>query len=102
MRIKNDNSGVIDNIINSANTSAVQILIQKTDIDSSVLTMNKEYIIHADEVYGDAYNGKYILIRKREMYVRENNNFTMNTMLLFEKLPDNLVDQNQIEAKKIH
>lgn len=102
MRIKNDNTGVIDNIINSANTSAVQILIQKTDVDSSVLTMNKEYIIHADEVYGNTYNGKYILIRKREMYVRENNNFTMNTMLLFEKLPDNLIDQNQIEAKKIH
>ena len=102
IRIMNDNSGLIDNMIHSVNSANIQLLVQKTDIDSSVLTMNKEYIIHADDVYGDKYNGKYLLTRKRELYIRENDNFTMNTMLLFEKVPDEIVDRNKVEAKKIY
>lgn len=89
IRLSNDNSGLLDNITTSIDQSAVQILIQKTDIDSSVLTMNKEYIIRADDAYnGDAYNGKYLLTRKRELYIRESETFTMDVMLLFKKVPN--------------
>lgn len=92
VRIANDNSGLLENMIAQSDTSAIQLLIQKTDIDSSILTMNKEYIIKADELYGtDKYNGKYILTRKRELYIREDEYFTMNTMLLFEKVPDKYI-----------
>lgn len=90
VRISNDNSGLLDNMISSLNTSAIQLLVQKVDIDSSVLTINKEYIVKGDEVYNtEAYNGKYILTRKRELYVREDKSFSMNTMLLLEKIYDN-------------
>ena len=89
IRISNDNSGLLDNIATSIDQSAIQILIQKTDIDSSILTMNKEYIIRTDGVYnGDTYNGKYLLTRKRELYIRDNETFTMSTMLLFKKVPN--------------
>lgn len=89
IRIMNDNTGLLDNMISDNDTSSIQLLIQKTDIDSSILTMNKEYIIKADEVYKtEKYNGRYILTRKRELYLREDDTFTMNTMLLFEKVPD--------------
>ena len=45
IRISNENTGVLDNMIASLNSSAIQVLVQKTDIDTSVLTMNKEYYI---------------------------------------------------------
>lgn len=92
IRLANDNTGLLDNMISASDSSAIQLLVQKTYIDSSVLTMNKEYIIKADEVYKtEAYNGRYILTRKRELYIREDTNFVMNTMLLFEKVPgDNI------------
>lgn len=89
IRVSNDNTGLLDNIATSIDQSAVQILVQKTDIDSSVLTMNKEYIIRADDAYGgDTYNGKYLLTRKRELYIRDNDTFTMDVMLLFKKVPN--------------
>ena len=66
IRISNDNSGLLDNMISSLNSSAVQVLIQKTDVDASVFTMNKEYILQSDDVYDEAkYNGRYLLTRKR-------------------------------------
>ena len=46
-----------------------------------------KFIVKADDVYNtEAYNGRYILTRKRELYIREDENFSMNTMLLFEKV----------------
>lgn len=93
IRLANNNTGLLDNMISSSDSSAIQLLVQKTDIDSSVLTINKEYIIKADGVYKtEAYNGRYILTRKRELYIREDNNFVMNTMLLFEKVPGDNVE----------
>jgi len=89
IRIQNDNNGILGNMIASIDASAVQILVQKTDIDSAVLTMNKEYIIRADDAYGTKkYNGRYLLVRKRELYVRDDDTFTMNVMLLFKKVPE--------------
>lgn len=87
IRISNDNAGLLENMVSSLDNASIQLLVQKIDIDSSVLTMNKEYIIKGDEVYKtEAYNGRYLLTRKRELYIREDENFSMNTMLLLEKV----------------
>lgn len=87
IRIMNDNNGILDNMISYLDTSAIQLLVQKIDIDSSIFTMNKEYIVQAEDAYNtETYNGRYILVRKRELYVREDDNFTMNVMLLFRKV----------------
>lgn len=89
VRIGNDNDGLLNHMIHTIDSSAVQIVIQKTDLDSSVFTINKEYYIDASSGYNtDAYNGKYLLVRKRELYVRDDDTFTMNTMLLFRKVPN--------------
>ena len=88
IRIGNGNTGLIDNMISSIDTSAIQLLIQKVDIDGSIFTINKEYIIKADNAYNtEKYNGKYLLVRKRELYIRNDDTFTMNIMLLFKKIP---------------
>lgn len=87
IRVSNENSGLLNNMKASIEHGAVQLLVQKTDIDASILTINKEYTIKADEVYKKSdYDGRWLLIRKRELYIREDDNFSMTTMLLFEKI----------------
>lgn len=89
IRVYNDNNGLLDNMVSSINSSSIQLMIQKADIDSSVITMNKEYILQADDVYDrEKYNGRYLLTRKRELYVKVDESFTMDTMLMFEKIPE--------------
>lgn len=89
VRIGNGNTGLLDNMISSIDTSAIQLLIQKVDIDGSIFTINKEYIIRADNAYNtEKYNGRYILVRKRELYIRNDDTYTMNIMLLFKKVPE--------------
>lgn len=89
IRIGNGNTGLIDNMVSSLDTSAIQLLVQKVDIDGSIFTINKEYIIRAEHAYNtEKYNGKYLLVRKRELYIRNDDTFTMNIMLLFKKIPE--------------
>lgn len=89
VRVPNDNDGLI---LNSSKISGIKISINKTDLDASVFTPNKEYIINADDVYsGTSYSGKYLLRRKRELYFKSsgtgmNEKFILNTMLLFERV----------------
>lgn len=89
IRISNNNTGLVDNMKAALDTSAIQLLVQKTDIDSSVITVNKEYVVKADEVYGsDEYDGKYILSRRRDIYIREDEDFVMSTSMILEKIPE--------------
>ena len=86
IRVPNNNSGLVDNMISSLNNSTTTILVQLTDVDSSIFTMNKEYVLNMDDIDESSYNGYYILIRKRELYIRTNEDYSMNVMLLFEKV----------------
>lgn len=87
IRVLNDNDTLLDNMKARLDTSAVQLVVQKTDIDPSVLTINKEYTVKADEVYKtDEYNGTYLVTRKRGLLIREDDIFRMATMLLMEKI----------------
>lgn len=89
IRVSNDNTGLMNNMKNKLDSSAIQLLVQKTDIDTSVLTINKEYNVKADEVYkSEDYNGKYLLIRKRELFVREDEDFRLGAMLLLKKIQE--------------
>lgn len=88
IRIYNNNSGMLSNISSGLESGKTQIMIQKTDTDSSIFTINKEYMIRAEEIYGtDKYDGRYILVRKRELYIKNGDSMRMNVMLLLEKAP---------------
>ena len=88
IRVSNDNDGLLQNMVTKMDQSAIQILVQKTDVDSAAFSMNREYIIRAEEAYNtDAYNGRYLLVRKRELYIRDDDTFTVNVMLLLQKVP---------------
>ena len=46
------------------------------------MTINKRYSINHVDAYAD-YNGDYILCRKREFYLREDETFILNTIFNF-------------------
>lgn len=88
IRLHNNNTGLLSNISSKLESERIQLMVQKTDTDSSVFTMNKEYMVRAKEIYDtDRYDGRYILIRKRELYIKNGNSLRMNVMLLLEKSP---------------
>lgn len=80
IRLNNDNEHMMENIKADYNSSNVYINISKNNLDSSTITMNKRYSINHIERYID-YNGDYILGRKRELYLREDDTFVMNMVL---------------------
>jgi hypothetical protein len=92
VRVPNNNTGLISNISKSIVNNSIFLSINKNDLDASVFTPNKEYNISADAVYTDGgYSGKYLLIRKRELYFKSTGSgadeqFTMSTLLFFSKI----------------
>ena len=89
IRVMNDNDGLLDNIVASAKQSTLRIMAQKEYIDSSDITLNKEYVVKMDEIYNyEDYNGRYLLVRKRDIFIRTDDQFTSTTMLMLDKVPD--------------
>lgn len=89
LRAPNDNTGLISN---AQKDSMLYMQVNKNDLDSSVFTPNKEYIINADQVYKDCgYTGNYLLQRKRELYFKSSeetssDHLVMSLLLFFEKV----------------
>lgn len=86
VRVPNGNIGLVTN---AEKNTDIYLAINKTDLDTTVLTLNKEYVLNAENVYtGLGYSGTYILRRKRELYFRgagSDDKFTINVMLYLEK-----------------
>ena len=80
IRLNNDNEGMLDNIAADKNNNNFLVYIQKTDLDTDVLTINKRITIHHIDRYKE-HNGDYLLYRKRECYLREDTSFILNTMI---------------------
>lgn len=89
IRLMNDNNTLLDNFTSSIKSSSIQFLIEREYIDSSVITPNKEYIIRGDEVYNsEVYDGRYLLTRKRDVFVRDSDTFISSTMMMLSKVSD--------------
>ena len=82
IRLNNDNEHMIENIKAKNDSSNVYVNISKNNLDSSIMTINKRYSINHVDAYAD-YNGDYILCRKREFYLREDETFILNTIFNF-------------------
>lgn len=80
IRLNNDNEGMLNNIAADKNNNNFLVYIQKTDLDTDVLSPNKRITIHHIDRYKE-HNGDYLMYRKRECYLREDSTFTLNTMI---------------------
>lgn len=100
IRLRQDNTNLIKNLKSSAEQGSVTISLNKNDVDASVLTPNKQYV-----VYNGAHletNGIYILTRKRELYIREGTDtYMVNVMLDLSRVdPDKLIESSSEDAAK--
>ena len=87
IRLNNDNEHMMENIKAGYNSYNVFINISKNNLDTTAMTINKKYLIHNIDQYKD-YNGVYLLCRKRELYMREDDIFTMDSVLNFRKFEE--------------
>lgn len=87
LKTTNDNSNKIKNIKSDIENQLNQVYINKYDLDPSVFTPNKKYTI---KNYNGHQNkdGLFLLNRKTEVYIREDDSFLCNTMLDFGKVAD--------------
>lgn len=84
-RIPNNNLKIIDNLKRQIEDKSICVNIVKTELDSSIFTINREYIIRNFDVLG-RNTGKFLLSRKREIYTLDNDNFILSSILTFKKI----------------
>lgn len=85
VRVNNDNVNIVKNMKSQAELETTKLSLNKNDLDASVLTINKQYIIKNINDHSDK-DGKFLLSRKRELFIRQDDSFVMNTMLDFKRL----------------
>lgn len=83
-RMSNDNVDQINSIRNDILNSSMTIHFAKTELDTSVLTMNRKFIIkNYDKLYNK--DGIFILSAKKEIYSPDNGSFILTTMISLKK-----------------
>lgn len=76
--------------------TAVTINISKMNMDSSLITPDKCYVVNYSKY--SAYNGVYLLIYKKEIIKRDDNTFTTTTIFGLEKIADTKHAVNTVTA----
>lgn len=83
MNVSNNDQNTINPITHNVESANVVISIVKNDLDASLFTLNKEYIIN-DPVH-ESYSGRYILLQVQQLFIKQTENFIMSTVLKFKK-----------------
>lgn len=83
MNVSNNDQNTINPISYSVESANITITIVKNDLDASLFTINKEYIIN-DPVH-ESYSGRYILLNVKQLFIKQNGNFIMSTVLKFKR-----------------
>lgn len=78
-RTSNNNLTKISNTKSLVESTSIVVTVTKTEIDSTILTPNKEYYIKNFN-NNKKYNGRYILSYKKEIMYRKNNVFKNSVM----------------------
>lgn len=79
--VSNNDQNSINNLSYDIESSNVTISMVKNDLDASIFTINKEYIIN-DSVH-DIRNQRYILAQTKQLFIKQDDNFIMSTVLTF-------------------
>ena len=87
IRSKNDNPNEIKNKKSELETMINQLNVNKFDLDPSIFTPNKKYKVKNYDAHSDK-DGLFILNKKTEIYIRDDDTFSCNCMLDFAKIPE--------------
>ena len=85
VNLSNNDQNAINSITADYELNNVFLSITKNDLDASIFTMNKEYIITMDEDH-EEYSGRYLLSAVKQFFVKQNEYFVMTTILMFKKI----------------
>lgn len=85
VRLPNDNSNMLLNLKAETESNGMFAVVCKEKIDGSIFNINNRIEIkHIDEY--SSYNGRYLLTRKRELFVTDGYDFVMSTIVNLKKL----------------
>lgn len=93
----NDNPNDIKNYKHELETSINKLSLTKYDLDPSVFTPNKRYVVKNYEAHSDK-DGIFILNKKTEVYTREADNFRCITMLELSKILEESNTQKAVDT----
>lgn len=86
VRVPKSNPNLIENISASVDQISSRISMNKIDVDLSIFTPNKRYLIKNYDGYNNR-DGDFILVRKRDLFYFESDNmFLGNVMLEFDQV----------------
>lgn len=85
VRLNNDNVHMLDNMKYKDNIENFLVYFSKNDLDTELLTLNKRISIRNIDRYQE-FNGEYLLYRKREIYLREDDSFVLNSMINLKRI----------------
>ena len=85
VNVDNNNLRYVQNVASSYKSSSINVIFTKSDLDSSVITMNKEFMINFVGEYKNK-SGRYIMNRKREFYTSDNDLYRLNTTFNLNKV----------------
>lgn len=80
IRLSNDNSNMIKNIKADLENHINQLSISKTDLDTTVLTLNKRYIVKNYDAHSNN-DGVFLMTRKIDYFIKAGDRFTLSTKL---------------------
>lgn len=95
-RMNNDNEHMKDNIKAAEDSSNYFLSFTKPDLDTTVFSINKSITINNNQRYKDL-NGRYLLFRKQETYVRDADTFLLRTFINLRRI-DSSGDENHKEG----
>ena len=87
LKTVNDNANKIKNVKSDMENQLNKLTVNKYDLDPSVLTPNKRYSVKNYNGHKDK-DGIFILNKKTEAYIREDDTFFVSVMLEFAKVMD--------------
>lgn len=85
VNLSNSDKNAINNITSGYELNNIFVTVTKNDLDASIFTINKEYILNLDEDH-EEYNGRYLLSAVKQFFVKQNEYFVMTTILMFKKV----------------
>lgn len=98
IRIPNDNANMARNIKSDQENHSKMITMTKTDVDTSVFTPNKRYVINNYDGHSEL-NGSFILNKKIDYFLPSGDKFTISTVFdLMKVASENL---NESSADKV-
>ena len=75
----------LDVMAKAIDSASVVLQISRTELDSSLFTPNKEYVVKNYSDYSQ-YDGRFLLSSKKEIFIQQDNEFISNTVLTFRKI----------------